>query len=136
MSFVAIPAADFAARFTAAGFTAKTVNNEVVYERPHNKQPKLKIVVYSSMAVGQDACRDAGSDAIRVCLVWEGKTKKAGIWKAKRVNRTGTPAEVIERTIERAREAYSQANEELKNTCKGCGAPVWADSGRCVVRCA
>lgn len=134
--FTPVPASLFADKFTAAGFTRTVVNREVVYERPHAKLAGVVIRVFTSCSDGSSECREAGSDAVRACLVYRHKGFAKGLGKATRVNRTGTPEAVVERALERAREMYGKANTMAKDgVCKCCNGPVWSDSKNCLFRC-
>lgn len=97
-------------RLEKAGFIPYPENhgNELVYYRRHHAHPDLLVKVYTSLPrTGGDA-RPNGSDAIRVVAIFESPGRgNFGIYKAVRVHRTGTVEGVIERTLERMREAYS-----------------------------
>jgi hypothetical protein len=112
MSFVTVSAETFAATFTKAGFAPTTAYNEVVYERAHTADPRFVVRVYTSLSLGASVARGNGADAIRACLVFRdpitGKTR--GMGKTVRVNRTGTEAGVMERSLERAREMWNLAS--------------------------
>lgn len=90
--------------------------SEVVYQRQHDSDPTMFVKVYTSIAHRAEEARGCGQDAIRVCLVFERFDEKinrhvsGGLYKAPKVLRTGSEAKVIERTLERARECYREAN--------------------------
>lgn len=129
--YVEVPASAMFRRLEAAGFRRTNSQSEVVYARPHNRNMELEIRVYTSFTEGRDTARECDSDAIRVSLVWRPKT--IGICKFAKILRTGTVEKVIDRTIERAREAYAFANSMIKRgRCQKCGAPRYGDSGRCI----
>ncbi len=99
--------------FEKAGFIGDADGGELVFTRRHALDPSMVVKVYTSMPgyAGGDA-RPCGEDAIRVCLIFENARtgRSGGLYKAKRVFRTGSEAKVIERTLERARECYAEAN--------------------------
>lgn len=133
--FVEISAESIAAKFAAAGFTRSVRRSEVTYERAHSN-PKFRIVVYTSLTEGQNVTRAKGSDAIRAALVMDHNGKTRGVTKTQRVNRTGTPDAVLDRALSRARDLWYETNEMIKRgLCGNCGAPRYADSGRCAAFC-
>lgn len=133
--FVEITAEQIASKFAAAGFTRSVRRSEVTYERAHSN-PKFRIVVYTSLTNGETVTRSKGSDAIRAALVMDHNGKTRGVTKTTRVNRTGTPDGVLERTIQRARDLWAEASKmTARGACPHCGAPRYADSGRCTAFC-
>lgn len=131
--FVLVPAHAIRSRLSAAGFTLLEGHGEEVYERRHNRHADFAVKVYTSLPRGGDVVRGCGEDAIRVCAVryyaWhkgEERMDLAGIGggpqglrahgleSETRVFRTGTVEGVLDRMIERAREAYSFISEQLK----------------------
>lgn len=120
------------------GFTEMFVEpsryeRELIYVRCHDKDPKLVIKVYTSIASSSSVARERGADAIRVVLVGSSPgVLSAGIWKGTKILRTGTVAGVFERIRERAREAYAVANRvRLAPHCKECGFYTYLDTRRC-----
>lgn len=132
--FVAVPAVALAATLAKAGFASKVVGKETVYERANHNCSSFVIRVYSSAKDGATDARGCGLDAIRVCLLWADPTGKTyGVAKATRVYRTGTVEAVIARMLERMRDLYGLANRlAAAPRCPGCGAPCYADSGKCI----
>lgn len=130
MTFVTLFAAEISNKFVPAGFTKSVANTEVVYSRPH-RDPRFTIKIYTSLTDGEAHTRSCGADAIRVCLVYTNPLtgKTSGVGKATRVNRVGTDDGVLNRTLERAREMWSLANQQI--VCKHCGDLCWTDSGKC-----
>ena len=142
--FVEIPALAFEQRLLAAGFEPDldARGNEVVYRRAHARCKHLSVKIYTTLPQRGAVARECGTDAIRVVAVFEKKPSyegerhvSFGIFKSRPVHRSGSPklapeariAAVLERTIERAREAYAACNEH----CKGdkrcwscCGKPA------------
>lgn len=105
--------------------------DELVYTRPHQKDGKVHIRVYTSMSRYEDVARECGADAIRISLVVNGE----GVWSNTRVHRTGTVEGVLDRMHERAKEAYAFATRcILSGHCTKCGGYTYADSGRCLVK--
>lgn len=86
---------------------------ELVYSRQHSLDSTMWIKVFTSLPRNAGDARACGKDAIRVLLVFQNPVTKASgcLYKTSRVYRTGSEAAVIERTLERAREAYAEANK-------------------------
>jgi putative addiction module killer protein len=109
------------------GFKGK----EDVYVFQHRKDPGLEVQVFTSVTAG-GSVRAKGADAIRVCLVYKNKAKQQGteseearqydLGSACRVYRTGEIDNIVERTVERAREMYKAAN--LVERCQDCSSPM------------
>jgi hypothetical protein len=99
-----------------AGFArAEHRSHEVVYERAHKVDPRYKVLVYTSIAIGSTKARDCGADAIRVVALFDsgiGGTIEAR--KMTRIFRTGSVEAVLERMLERMREAYAKCNDAIK----------------------
>ena len=117
-TFVSVPAAAIRERVAAAGFRLLpgSSREEEVYERPHDKDDRYAVRVYTSILRGAEEARDCGADAIRVVALFvDGKfhypPKTVPIFKAVRVHRTGSVEKVLDRMIERAREAYKAINK-------------------------
>lgn len=113
MSFVSVPAAAIRERLAAAGFKLlPAARGEEVYERRHDKDSRYTVKVYSSIQRGASEARGRGTDAIRVVALFKntGWNGFKCIHKAKRVHRSGSVEGVLERMIERAREAYGYCN--------------------------
>jgi hypothetical protein len=112
MSFVPVPASAIRERLAGAGFTlVPSSHGEEVYERPHDKDARYTVLVYSSIQRGAGEARECGEDAIRVvALFLDGRysfpARKVPIFKSARVYRTGAVEGVLDRMIERAREGY------------------------------
>jgi hypothetical protein len=84
--------------------------SEEVWYRHHKADRNLVVKVFSSVRRGAGAARGVGEDAIRVVAIkYKGPEKGwVGIWKGKRVFRTGTVEKVLMRMLARMREAYGQ----------------------------
>lgn len=140
---------------TRAGFeqTHDARGLEVIMERPvRSKSGELKhtvIRVYTTVDVrhpriqGCPGCLDArfacpvhalsvrgcGKDAIRVCAVYLGQDKSRGLTKHRRVNRTGQLQAIVDRMMERARDAWRDVVHRPR--CRRCAAPTFqAKSGK------
>ena len=89
---------------------------ELVYIRQHHLDPTMFVKIYTSMPLWAGDTRPCGEDAIRVMLIFKNeRTGRSGcLHKTTRVNRTGTANGVIDRTLERAREAYAAGNDRVK----------------------
>lgn len=123
--FVSVPAHALRSRLIAAGFELLPGAGEEVYERRHARHRDFAVKVYTSIARGKSEARGCGEDAIRVCVVryfaWHGGMAREqserdarGLQSEARVYRTGTVEGVLDRMIERARDAYGFINETLK----------------------
>ena len=118
--FVQVPAAAIRERLAAAGFRIlPAASGEEVYERAHDKDARYTIKVYSSIQRGAAEVRDCGEDAIRVVAIFlDGRfhypAKVVPIFKATRVHRSGSVEAVLDRMIERAREAYAHINHHRR----------------------
>jgi hypothetical protein len=117
--FVVVPAEAMFRFLEGKGFirTSGVSRREVVYERRHHVDPRYVVLVYTSIAAGQNTARRRGGDAIRVVAIREGDRERGetnrGVAKTKRVFRTGTVEGVLARTLERMREAYAAINERV-----------------------
>src|SRR5580692_639435 len=91
MSFVPVPASAIRERLAGAGFTlVPSSHGEEVYERPHDKDARYTVLVYSSIQRGAGEARECGEDAIRVvALFLDGRysfpARKVPIFKSARV---------------------------------------------------
>jgi hypothetical protein len=133
-TFVEVPAAELAKFLTDRKFTAGKQGHEVVYSRTSKTNPLLRIAVYSSVTEGAETARGCGEDAIRVVLL--GKVSGGKEWclrKTKTIHRTGSVEKVLARILDRIMEAAEYA-KMYSGPCPCCGSPVYADSGRCVMR--
>ena len=114
---------------------------EDVYVFDHLKAPGFQVKVYTSIQGGRVRSKDA--DAIRVCLVYAdeasrkgGEGRTIGISSECRVVRRGEIEAIVERTLERARDAYRRVSETER--CRACGAPMaTSKAGKlyCAERC-
>lgn len=113
--FVQIPAAAVRERLAAAGFELmEATGGEEVYLRVHDKDDRYAIKVYTSIQRGETTVRSRGADAIRVVALFQPQSKVYPLFKSARVYRTGSVEGILNRMIERAREAYMRCNEHRK----------------------
>lgn len=111
--FVEVPAPAIRERLVGAGFRLlSTPGTEEVYGRHHHVDGRYLIKVYSS--VHRDRIAGCGADAIRVVGLLVTEKKTYPIFKAQRVYRTGSVEKVLDRMIERAREAYAACNKHRR----------------------
>lgn len=129
-------------RLEKAGFklSPRRGGQEDVYIFDHLKAPGFQVKVYTTIQGGRVRSKDA--DAIRVCLVYHdeaarrGERQPVGISSECRVVRRGDINAIVERTLERAREAYRRVSETER--CRACGAPMaTSKAGKpyCAERC-
>ena len=118
--FVQVPAAAIRERLAAAGFRLiEAPGGEEVYERAHDKDARYTVKVYSSIQRGAGEARACGTDAIRVVALFADSRfhwppRPEPIFKATRVHRAGSVEAVLDRMIERAREAYAAINQHRR----------------------
>ena len=118
--FVAVPAAAIRERLAAAGFhLLPDTRGEEVYERAHDRDARYTVKVYSSIQRGAEGVRSCGEDAIRVVAIFADSkfhwpAREVPIFKATRVHRAGSVEAVLDRMIERAREAYAAINSHRR----------------------
>ena len=105
---------------------AKPYMAEKIYARVDGLPPGMKIQVYTTV-IGDNEnvpveVRASGKDAIRVCAVYvtkDGETR--GLSKETRVNRTGDIEDIVDRMIERMRNAWRTC--KTAELCASCSAP-------------
>lgn len=127
--FVSVPAKAIHDALLNAGFIEDSFRDEIFYRLTHKRCSHISIKVYTSLPTSGGAARDLGEDAIRVIAIFEKPGKDQGrpfvnvFFKGTRVFRTAPQAlsedkrveHVVERMLERAREAYRAANEYCKS---------------------
>lgn len=114
--FVSVPAEAIEFFLVSKGFkpVEGRSGREVVYERAHRTDARYKVLVYTSIAKGSTRVRKLGADAIRIVALFEpGNGRQNEARKLKRVFRTGTVEGVLERMLERMREAYTKCNDAV-----------------------
>ena len=117
--YVEVPREAIVARLERAGFVRRDVPGEISYERYHDRDNRLSVIVYTSIAERASKGRGCGEDAIRVVALFtwtrrdETEPRHKKLFTA-RVHRVTSVEGVLERMIQKAREAYSACNEWLK----------------------
>lgn len=104
-NFVPVPAAVIEDALRALRFERTVQYREVVYVRRSARNPDVMIKVYTSVRVGDSVVRPSGSDAIRVCVVFDNGRKSFGIAKLGPVHRVHSVESVMRRLRERLQEA-------------------------------
>lgn len=120
-----------------AGFERYVQGAEVVYRRRHHRDPTMWVKVYTSLAKDASVARGCGEDAIRVVLVFENpRTGASGcLYKCPRVYRTGSEQKVLDRLLERMREAYGAGGKRVAERKAGRRAPAPAAEQEVDERC-
>lgn len=116
--YVEVDRAAFCQALEAKGFTPDPdAYGELVYVRQHHLDPTMFVKIYTSLPLAGGDARACGADAIRVLLTFSNpRTQRSGcLHRTSRVYRTGSQAAVIERTLERAREAYGAGNKRVSS---------------------
>lgn len=127
MSYVAISRERFEAEMNDMGFTHVNIpgTSEMVFEREIPKND-FAVRIYSTITPNSGVSREVGKDAIRIQLF--NKKKERPIKSEGRVNRTGTEDGVMERTRQRARDAWAWATKK-EHQC-GCGGLMTKRKGK------
>lgn len=115
--YVEIDRAAFVKELELAGFTPDPdARGELVYHRQHHLDSTMWVKIYTSMPIESGDARPAGADAIRVLLTFANPTtgRTGCLHQTSRVYRTGSFEAVVQRTLERAREAYREGNKRIK----------------------
>lgn len=121
--FVVVPAERLFAFLEQRGFVRSRGRSrrEVVYERGHERDARYHVIVYTSVAEGRAVARSRGSDAIRVCAVFDDGARSFGVAKLPKVLRTAPHGEederikhVLERMLARMREAYAACSQRMR----------------------
>lgn len=110
MSYVQVSREALIGSLEEAGFKPYAdsyTGSELVYAIKHHLDQTMMVKVYTSLSVGGSVARGCGEDAIRVLLVFENGKASGCLYRTQRVFRTGTEQGVIDRVLERAREAYA-----------------------------
>ena len=116
--FVPVPAEAMFSFLEGKGFRRSEgrSRSEVVFERAHHKDPRFKVLVYTSCSAAASRARKRGADAIRVVAIFEEPGHRGtGVAKTPRVFRTGSVEGVLERVLERARACYAVCNKRVAN---------------------
>ena len=133
MAFQPIPLSIFIETLEPHGFKRFVVGSEVVYDREINSELRLRI--YTSVKDGELSCRPRGDDAIRAILLYRDRYgQDYGVKRGDRVNRTGTPEQVIQRLRERCVILWKLGRAIQKQGVHAeCGHLTYPDRTRCVV---
>ncbi len=113
-NFIEVPAQAIESHLAAQGFIRSVQREEIVYTRSSQRNPDVKIKVYTSIRVGRTVVRGAGKDAVRVCVVFDNGRKSFGIGKFPSIPRVHSVESVLRRTDERLRLAKLRAVEWMK----------------------
>lgn len=122
-SFVAVPAQVLESYLQSLKFDRSTYGREVVYVRKSAYNPDVQIKVYTSIRVGQSQVRDAGRDAIRICVVFDNGRRSFGIGRFQPVMRVHSVRSVLDRLFERLQEAAKRAREWMAEEDRRNGVP-------------
>ena len=115
-TYVEVPAGAIRGALFRAGFGFDPErSHEEVFSRAHKHDPRYAVRVYTSIAQGGVRARGCGKDAIRVVVTFEGPNGRRGIWKSRRVHRSGSVEAVLARMLDRAREGYGHINGLMKS---------------------
>lgn len=116
--YVEVPREDIIGRLEKAGFKREQRPGEVTYARPHDRDSRLTVIVYTSIAERGSKGRGCGEDAIRVVALFrwtrrgETEVRRKKLFTA-RVHRVTSVEGVLTRMMEKARDAYRACNEWL-----------------------
>lgn len=102
-----VPPAALRDRLAAAGFRlVPAERGEEVYVRAHERDTRYAVYVYSSIQRGDEGERSV--DAVRVVALLAPRSGGGHtIFRATRIPRSGSVETVLDRVIERVREAYA-----------------------------
>lgn len=78
---------------------------EVVYVRDSSRNPCVKMKVYTSITDGNSTARQSGTDAIRVCIIYDDGQRSIGLGRFTPVHRTTNEDAILQRLLERMLEA-------------------------------
>lgn len=126
-TYVEVPADAIRSKLTSAGFkpALETRGYEEVFDRVHDRDKRYMVRVFTSIGRGDAEARAKGTDAIRVIALffrdayvnpnaYRGQGMHAVVFKAKRVHRSGSVDAVLDRMMERARDAYQFCNCKIQ----------------------
>ncbi len=114
--YIEISRAALTTSLASHGFTPTNTNGEVTYERRHERDQRLVITVYTSVANSGVQARACGDDAIRALahFVWtpRGETapRRKTLYRAK-ILRVNSVEGTLERMLEAAREGWKACNQ-------------------------
>lgn len=117
--YVNLPRDRFIAMMQERGFgvAEDQRSGELVFTRRNHNNHDLVVKVYSSIPIHASVARDCGEDAIRVLACYDppkgkGKFRKLEEYKVLRVNSVDG---ILERTLQRMRDAYADTNKAFKH---------------------
>lgn len=117
--YVEVPRDRIEHELWSAGFTRLDRHGEVVYARQHHYDPSYRVLVYTSVPEHETVARGRGDDAIRVVGQQVLGTRPDQTERVRpvfkgRVYRAGTVEGVLQRMMQRAREAYAACNCDIR----------------------
>lgn len=123
--FVSMPTDVLEAFLVERKFEKRISGKEIVYVLPNTHHKSVLVKVYTSIQYGKEAARECGADSIKVVAAYEGTkaikprydappSRSFGIYKAKKILRTGSVEAILERLLERMRETYLFTNDWLR----------------------
>ncbi len=121
--YVDVPLRNISFVLVQAGFHRLDVRGEVTYERKHDLDSKLRVLVYTSVPEFDTVSRSVGKDAIRIVaqLVWyragESVPRTKTLYTG-RVYRVTSVEGVLERMLDKARQGYAACNAFIRNSRK------------------
>ena len=87
--------------------------HELIYRFQHLLDKTMFVKICTSLPAKRGDTRKNGTDSIKVMLIFDNGKKSGCLYKTSRVFRTGSQEAVIERTLERAREAYKVGTQRI-----------------------
>jgi hypothetical protein len=113
-NFVEVPATAIESHLSGKQFVRTVQYQEVVYIRAAQRNPDVKLKVYTSIRNGQQTVRRSGKDAVRVCVVFDNGRRSFGIGKFPSIPRVHSVESVLRRVDERIRAAKIRALEWIQ----------------------
>lgn len=120
--YVEVPRARLEAALDAAGFKVDPeARGELTYFRTHDRDHRLTVKVLTSVPLGGGRARACGEDAIRVLALFTWRHRKGDGYEYRtkslasfRVFRVTSVEGVLERLLERARDAWRVCNKFVR----------------------
>lgn len=103
------------ATFEEKGFTKVMSRGEITYQRNHQLDSRMKVVVYTGMRSVADWQSTA---KIHVCTLFVTPNKTYPIGKFPPVASSGNVDEALSRILETARKAYSRGTEWIESNAR------------------
>jgi hypothetical protein len=137
--YVELPAKVLEQFLAEKGFSRTVSGHEIVYVREvvlsingqkYQHLSGVKVKVFTSLSVGAEIARGPGMDAVRVVCAYQGQKAISpwratdqprtsfGIFKGKRIHRTGSVAKILDRLHDRMREAYATGLEFISKRAR------------------